>query len=456
MMIPTATVHDWKKLPSGLDCTGSINVALEKLASFLSAFNLIPKGSKVSGLARCDFKVLPDKEAQAVVMDLALSKLAFTSRTGKVFQEQAGRLGVDASITMAEGNLVLNSLQIDTSPLNLKCSGTLTDLKKKRDLALKGRLEPDFARIAEIITVITGKHWDIEGKRPEDFFIRTSLSEKTWSAILQKTDALADLYVKRLKAFGVEGSDIMTKLVVKDSQAQANLETKVNEGDLKIVPVVDLRGKRPVLEVADNSRILNQVNLTDEMASELLALIHPIFKGSAIAGGRVGMLLKHCRVPLDETMKKGTDISGEVNLKGVELMPSGLLKAILGIAKIESARATISDQTISFLCRDGRIESSPLTLKAEGHQIILSGYMTLEGMVNYAAEVPVTEKMVSQDIYKYVKDARLKLLIEGPVSKPRISRKSMDETLESLVKEAAKNLIMEKGTDLFKQLLKKH
>ena len=93
-------------------------------------------------------------------------------------------------------------------------------------------------------------------------------------------------------------------------------------------------------------------------------------------------------------------------------------------------------------------------LKAEGYEIILSGNMTYEGMINYVAEVPVTPKMVSQDIYKYVQNARLRVLIEGPVSKPRISRKSMDETLSNLVKEAAKNLLVEKGGDLLKQLFK--
>jgi len=80
--------------------------------------------------------------------------------------------------------------------------------------------------------------------------------------------------------------------------------------------------------------------------------------------------------------------------------------------------------------------------------------MTIDGTVDYVAEVPVTGKMVSQDVYKYVKDARLKVFIEGPATKPRISRKSLDETLGGLVKEAAKNLIKEKGTEMLKQLFK--
>ena len=62
--------------------------------------------------------------------------------------------------------------------------------------------------------------------------------------------------------------------------------------------------------------------------------------------------------------------------------------------------------------------------------------------------------MVSQDIYKYVKDSRLKVSIEGPATKPRISRKSLDETLSGLVKDAAKNLIKEKGTEMLRQLFK--
>ena len=147
-------------------------------------------------------------------------------------------------------------------------------------------------------------------------------------------------------------------------------------------------------------------------------------------------------------------IAGDVELKEMVPVPSGLLKSLLTTIKLEPAPARISDQTISFVCRNGRIEPSPLTIKVEGYEIILSGNMTYEGMINYVAEVPVTPKMVSRDIYKYVQNACLKVLIEGPVSKPRISSKSMDETLSNLVKEAAKNLLVEKGRDLLKQLFK--
>jgi len=452
--VPIANLKDWSKLPAEIEGKGSIIVNLGKLVSTLSAFEPIPKGSKLSGSARCDLEASPAETAQNMTLAMVIDKLKFISKSGQVFEEGKGQLYADARIDMASDQLHFDSLAIETSPLNVKGSGKLTDLSKTKGLHVKGILACDFSRIGDIVETFSGKKVEVEGKKAQDFFIQTSLAGKTWADTLKKTEASAGIFIKRLKTFGVEARDMETRLDIKDSRAKVLLRTKVNEGILNITPVLDVRGEPPVLTVPEDSKILDGVNLTDEMATELLALIHPIFRGGAIMGGQVGMLLKDARVPLDEKMKQDMVISGDIELKEVILVPSGLLKSLLTTIKLEPTPGRISDQTISFVCQNGRVEPSPLTIRADGYEIVLSGTMTYDGMVNYVAEVPVTQKMVSQDIYKYVKNARLKVLIEGPVSKPRISRKSMNETLSNLVKEAAKNLLMEKGGDLLKQLFK--
>ncbi|MGA1844867.1 MAG: hypothetical protein ACMUIS_09940 [bacterium] len=452
--IPKAEIRDWKTLPSGLTGEAVAELNLAPLVSTTFSPSPIPKGSSLSGNATCTIKAAPEGQLQRMETTVLLKDIKFTNAEKRVIEEESAQIGLIARLNEAADNLILDSIRIQTYPIEITGSGKLTNLDTTKDLSVSGQLGCDFARMGEILAALSGIRLDIEGTSSQEFSAETSLAGKTWTDILKGMRASAGLRIERLKAFGIEARDMQAQLSAEDSKARVDLSTKVNEGDLAIAPILDLRGQTPVLFVAKDSKVLQNVNLTDEMATELLALVHPVFRGCAIMGGRLGLLLKQCRVPLNENMKKDMVIAGDMELKGVELVPSGLLGSLLEIIRLEPSPARIPDQTVSFTCRDGRIQPSPLTIRSSGYEIILSGSVTLDGTVDYVAEVPVTEGMVSQDVYKYVKDSRLKVSIEGPATKPRISRKSLDETLSGLVKDAAKNLIKEKGTEMLKQLFK--
>ncbi|MGA1791997.1 MAG: hypothetical protein ACMUIM_10970 [bacterium] len=444
-----------EKIPAMQNVTASATVDLRKALQMARDMGVMKPGINASGRLDLHCKsgmregILDIPDLKANITDLIVLL------DGKRISEPSVQVRTAARINMASQDVILNSLRLETSPLDLNASGKLTDYKKRKDLVLNGEWGFDFSRISEIVAALYKKEIKMEGKKSQGFSIRTSLAGKTWQEILKKTDASGGLYVKRIKAFGIIANDLETRLDIKDALARASVNTKVNEGDLNITPALDVKGKDPLLTLPDDSQILDKVKLTDEMASDLLALIHPVFRGCAVTGGQMGMRLKECRVPLNENMKKEMVISGDMALANITLTPSGLLQSLMNVIRIEQTPATIPDQTISFVCRDGLIKPSPLKIKVDRYQIILSGTMNYEGMIDYVAEVPVTEKMVSQDIYKYVNTARLKVRIEGPAASPRISRKSLDDTLSNLVKEASKNLLKEKGQDMLKQLFKK-
>ncbi|MGA1795846.1 MAG: hypothetical protein ACMUIL_08290 [bacterium] len=454
LTVPEAEIRDWKALPSGLTGEALAEFSLGPLVSRFFSPSPLPKGSSLSGNMTCTIKAAPEGPLQRVEIASEFSNIRFITADKRVIQEESAQVGLIAGLNEAADNLILDAIRIQTRPLQITGSGKLTGLDTTRDLSMSGQLGCDFARMGEILAALSDIRLDIEGTSNRKFTAETSLAGKTWTDILKMTRASAGLRIERLKAFGIEARDMQAQLYAEDSTARVDLSTKVNEGDLAVVPILDLRGEKPVLFVAKDSKVLQNVSLTDEMATELLALVHPVFRGCAIMGGRLGLLLKQCRVPLDKNMKRDMMIIGDMELKGVELVPSGLLGSLLEIIRLEPSPARIPDQTISFICTDGRIRPSPLTIRSSGYEIILSGSVTLDGIVDYVAEVPVTEKMVSQDVYKYVKDSRLKVSIEGPAARPRISKKSLDETLSGLVKDAARNLIKEKGTEMLKQLFK--
>jgi len=433
-------------LPKAAGVKIKADADLDELIAFLNGLGLIPpesplsKDTSLSGKLHVDLQ-LPETggPVQEAGLEAVLEDIEIVSGSETVLSEPRGTLSATAKIDAEQ--ILLEDMNVRTELLDLSCSGSLRDLEKQQDLELRGEWECDLARVAALVTVLTGREIDVEGKRAQEFSLTTSLGGKTWVDKFAATDAEAGLYVKRSAAFGVETGELEPRLVIKDSRAVLTAATTVNEGQLALEAVVDATGEEPVLLVADDSQVLEDVKLTDEMASELLALAHPALKGCTIVAGSMGLLIESCRVPLNERFKEEMVVTGNAGVNDVVLQPGGILGQVFEVAKMKESTATVPNQEIAFTCKEGRIESTPLSIISGPHTVVFSGSVGTDGTLDYLAEMPVTEELVGKQAYPYVKETTLKLPIKGTVSRPKISRESFEALVKSLGKDALKNVL---------------
>jgi hypothetical protein len=243
----------------------------------------------------------------------------------------------------------------------------------------------------------------------------------------------------------VDVTSLETGVRVKDGVARLDAAGALNEGKLAAAPFLDARAEPAFVGLPEKSAILRDARLNEQVTTGLLARIHPLFRDCAAPAGRVSLSLDRCRVPLEEKMAQKMSLAGRVGLKGVVLVPGGVLATVLNAVKLQDATAKVPDQDIEFTCRDGRIGTTPLKLVSGGHTLVVSGTMGVDGTLDYVAEVPITRDMVSPEIYEYVKDTRVKILIGGTASRPEISRKSLDATLGEAAKRAAKKVLTDES-----------
>jgi len=376
----------------------------------------------------------------------------FYGMDGRTVREPAVDLMTRATLDNTKGNLSVEALTLASAPFNLDVHGTVTDIRGLRQMTLGGTQECDFARIGALISVFAGRPFEMEGKQPDRIHLEASLIGPTLLDRVRTLRAEAGLHLASLKSFGMQLQKLDLQVKASDGKILTSLNTTVNGGTVAVAPQLNVSGVRPLLTVPPDSRVLDKVKLTDEMASELLGSIHPLFRGSSVLAGEVGLTLVACTVPLDSRMKQDMRVTGSLDLAETKLEPAGLLKSLLEVARLDSKAVTVPAQTISFVCKDGRLEPSPLVFQQDEYRMTLAGSVGLDGTVAYTASIPVTRKMVSKDVYEYVKDATLKVGIEGPVSSPTISRKAMDEMLSDLVMKAGGRAIEKQGDKLLKNL----
>ena len=245
-----------------------------------------------------------------------------------------------------------------------------------------------------------------------------------------------------------------------DGQLMAEVKSKFNEGELRLLPLVDFTKTPPLLQVPDDTAILTDVKLDDALTGDLLAHVHPVLKGSGVVNGMVSVDMAHLRMPLSSNLQSAADFEGVLVFTNVVLRPDELLGDVLDACQATSAEAVIPYQRVRFVCRDGTLECDPLKITTSKATVIMSGSIGLDGALAYRAELPITERMVSSRYHKFLENVTIRVPIGGTIDHPRIDRdalrkeltKQTGRVMENYLKEEGKKLLEDKGAELLKKL----
>lgn len=453
--LPSVRVGDWNRMPPDIECKVVAKVNVEHLLAQLPGFVNFPSGAAVTGTIDADGAIAAAGATRTVTFDVTSKDLTFKAPGSPVISESDLKLGLQAEQNAVSGDLALTRLQLVSSEVEFSATGTLANVAASRDLGLDGMLTCDFKRIGDLVALLSGVKLDMDGRRPESFSVRASLAGTDLKATLQKLKANAGIYMAQAGAFGVRMTNTEFRVTADKGLVRADIGTRVNEGDLTVMALIDANGKTPVLTMPTNSWVLHDVKITEAMMAQLVDKVSPVLSGCGVKTGAVDLLMRQCMVPLDASWTNAATVKGDLTLRGVVLAAGGTVGTILDLVGQSGAQITLSNQTVSFSCADGRIETSPLTIAGGGCRITISGYATLDGRLKYVAEVPMTEKLVGSKRYPYVKDVVIKIPIEGTAAKPVVSAAAVQAAVAAAAEKVGTDVLIDKGTKALEGWLQK-
>jgi hypothetical protein len=373
---------------------------------------------------------------------LAVKDLSF-QRGNDIISEPEVKLDFSGALDHSEDRLSIRNMRLESRALGLDIAGTLDGLSREKMADFKGSYSCDYARAASLLRIFKDMDIAVSGKGSEKFLYRGTLAGPDWQTMLRQCIAETSFKVESVKAFGLDLKDFKAKVNAKHGVVIASARTGVNGGTLSIEPVLDFTGAKALMTMPKDSRLLDGVAINTEMCDKLLGRIHPVFYGSAATEGTLGLTLSECRLPLDEGFRDNLQVSGALDLKDTVLTPAGILKDVIELIQLEPSPVKVTDRTITFVCANGRMEPAPLEVRMKDFVITFSGWVGLDGKLSYVAEVPVTEKMVGTNYFKYVRNVRLKLPIGGTVDRPVLGRQQLKQASADLIKD----IVIEAGTD---------
>jgi hypothetical protein len=372
---------------------------------------------------------------------------------GKVRIEEE-TVGLELKVARDGDTTRLEMLRVDARPLSLGVQGVLVQRDDGGRFEVKGSVTPDLAVLTPYLEKLTGAKLEMKGLAENPFEARAAWEGPKPVRLAEVAECRAGMRADLIKLFGLEIKDLAVPFTLSGGMAAVDVRARVNEGLMDLRPRIDFTVPEPVLTLPAETNVLTDIDLTDEVANELLALIHPIFAHASQISGKMDLHMKSFSWPVDPGRRNSATFSGVFHFREVDLAATGFLSQVLDLARIERRNLELGERDVTFVCRDGRIRCSPMKLKVGENHIVVDGTLGLDQTLAYEVQVPVTEKLGGQKIYPYLEGSVLRVPVGGTATKPSIDERAVTRAIADLTGQAARKALEGEAGKLLEQLFK--
>ncbi|MFW6163098.1 MAG: hypothetical protein ACODAJ_10040, partial [Planctomycetota bacterium] len=438
--VPSLDAPNWSVAPAGV--AGEINAQfdVEKALAALADFVTLPEGTSVATQARLAADLRGGEDAHQATLQAELTDLKVVADGKPVAEGETVVLETAAAVAASLDRVELSTLKLASPFASLDARATASELTTSRRLQAEGTLDLDFDRIGRLVNAFSEQTLEMSGRHSKPFSVSTRLAGKTWQDIVRETLASAGVRVARLKAMGLNFTDLEVPVESKDGKLLVNLTSGFENGKLAVPLTVDVSGETPVLTLPDDTVVLADVAMSDAVAERLLGPVSPLFKGAPVSAGEMGVVARKFRMVLDEEPVRGATIEADLKLHAVGLRKIPLIQPVIDVMKLTPEKFALLDQRIGFALKEGRIHHEPISVGVGKFRLAVGGSVGLDKSVDMFVEVPITPGMLGgkTELFGLLKGERLRIPIKGPKLDPSFVTNFVRDAVKGLVKEVLK------------------
>jgi hypothetical protein len=362
---------------------------------------------------------------------------------------------VSASVSgdLDPDTLRMKEFRVAAGPFGVKGSGALSALKGERRVDVGGTLDVDLDTLQ---AVLKKKELDgvvLSGRSSRPFKVSAPLGGGR-AYLLSELKAEAGVLAEKIAGLGMTAQNTAVDVTIQDGQLALRTLATVNEGQLKLAPTVDLLAVPPLLTLPRNSRVLADAKLTQGMVEQQLARVHPILRGCTVSSGWLTVDVAECAIPVASNAVQRMAWTTKMTFRDTRLAAAGPLAEAADALRLKHKEVLITNQTISVSCRDGRFYPQPLDLTVGGHAFRVAGSVGVDGSLDYGVEIPLTESLVGEQAYRYLRGQTVRVPISGTSAKPRLDAGAIQTEIRRLVAGVAARVATEQLQDELRDQLK--
>ena len=372
-----------------------------------------------------------------VTLGAALDSFRLVATNSVPFVEPHAEFTLKATLPEDARRMTLEVLTLKSSLADVDAKGTLEGLQVRPLAELSGTVSVDFGNVTRLLQARGLKYPVLAGHSMRPFLVSGPLDGGLIS-LLAYGKAKAALYLESAAAYGVTASAADLGATLDQGILQVNYQPVLNQGKLLFTPSVEATRTPMVLSFPAQARVLQNVQLTQEMLDQGLTLLLPLLHGSSVLGGTVDLTLQECHVPLGPSLTNDMTFSTALALHNLRLSPAGALGTLLELTGHSGQELSVAQYELTAECSHGLVKPSNLVLNVGGSKVTLSGTVGLNGALAYTAMVPLSKGLVGKELARYVEGETIRVPITGTIGAPAIDRRAVDAEVKRIVREAVR------------------
>lgn len=461
--IATLDLPDWQvQLPSAdqtLSMRGKASgeASLAVLSTWQRAGRNGEQPPQIQGRLSFEAEGTTDAQGASVTASAKLDafKLVSTVRnsdgteTHATFDEPHATLKLKASLPLDASRLTLDTLAAQTSLGDVDVKGVVEGLGDQRLGDLSGTLAVDFDQVSKLLRAQGVKDLTLAGRQPRPFAFKGRLAGPG-SAILSYGRGNATCYLASAAFCGLNAGPADLGVSLADGVVHLDYQPALNQGKFSFTPAFEVTGKPVVLSLPPRARVLQNMQLTQQMLDQMLEYVLPLLQGCRVLGGTIDATMQEARVPLGPTLQHDTICTTALTLRNVRLEPAGVLGSLLAAAGQGGHEIAFDQYELTAECKDGRVHPSPVVVKFGKTRLTMTGTVGLDGTLAYRVVLPLSAGLVGKQAARYFDGITVDVPVTGTIRAPAVDHKALNSEVTRQVRAATEKA----ASDLVNGMLK--
>ena len=211
------------------------------------------------------------------------------------------------------------------------------------------------------------------------------------------------------------------------------IRTTLNGGALTLIPQLLDTPEGRVLRL-DSGSGLENAEVTEVIASRVLAFVAPVLDGATRVHGRVSANVERADFPLRSDVGQKAVVQGQVVFHDLEFSSGPLAAELLSLVGREATPLRL-DQPVVLSIADGKVHQTGLAIPVGNlTRIELEGSVGFDRSLDLLASLPVTQQMFPNGgiLGDILPGTRFRVPIGGTLSKPKIDKEAFGDEMAGM------------------------
>jgi hypothetical protein len=423
--------------PISLNARAQVDLA--QAWPFVQVFAETPEGMAVAGRMNAGVQISSQgSQVRVLTEDAAITNLRISQPDAEAFTQERVSLQADVLLDTEEKTIDVRTLNLrgtQGQQLIEVTKGTVDRTVSQDTTLLKGQFEAayDLRALTSFAGPFLPQKLTMEGQRRGFFNFQSEYPTAQPERMAANLNGQGSVGFTRANFMGLKFGETELNLNIRNGLMQFELpDARVNQGTLRLAAQVNLAEEKKTLQLMRPMKVLENVQLDDELTRNLLVYLNPLFANQTNVTGVASLECSRLAIPLSASMNPADVLlTATVAMNDVNLRATGILGEILSRTDNRS-RWTASLQPTQVVMQQGTLQYRNMEFILDRYPIGFSGRVLFqsepEPTLEMTVALPYTGRLetihTGEDLSR-----RVSAPIRGPVSNPQIDLGGLFESV---------------------------